>query len=631
MDGNIITKLYSYWMLYLIFFIGLYNRNYIIEIIIMSDIMQPLLNKIIITTGKIKRNAVNIVEKINSEQLLEVMICIKNFLHTGKIDVLEDNGETDNFNLYLVRNGLSAIDLKRLMNEILQDRPINKNVIIKDTEVNDSPLTNAGMQQALYLNEYIKNSPDNILQSTILTSYMRSSIETAILAMQGTDKTITPMPYTRQDKMGGSYNPNFSNIKRHNAFAKINGVDFNSNLFSKQLMQNIFHDRTKMRFSRISKQPFTNTHIGKVSNITNYTRMFKRYFLKVLAITLIVSVNMVSDSNIEQLNIINKFMNKTFTLFTNSQFIRRLAGLKVDVHPIGIIKLVCKFNSKFELEIVRKNQQPYQYIGIDEKYITGTSIIRPTKYQATSNNRKNKGKVESKIIIKNNIHTNNNTIRLIYYNLEIYFLYFDSTPVINHPNPNVTSLGDINKFGYIFNNMINDSNTYVFPLTLYTARMFKKNFHNVLENAGLQNESFNKFVINLQTSNNNNNNNKNKMRIFAERMLIDHLYIINNHIEAKAQRNAEAKAQRNAEAKAVERQRRTEATERDGVWFSGIRSVASGIRSVASGLIGSKNPVKPKRSVAENEWIHKQNLHNGNNNLDAQLAAVNTNWNPALK
>ena len=81
----------------------------------MSDIMQSLLNKIKIDMGEIKCNAVNIVEKIDSDQLLYVMIYIKNFLHTGKIDVLEDNGETDNFNLYLVRNGLSAIDLKRLI------------------------------------------------------------------------------------------------------------------------------------------------------------------------------------------------------------------------------------------------------------------------------------------------------------------------------------------------------------------------------------------------------------------------------------------------------------------------------------------------------------------------------------
>ena len=512
------------------------------------------------------RNPTAIIEHITNEQLLNVMNYVKNYLHTGVIDTGSNNHNNDNFNLYLIRNGLSAIDLERLMKEMLQNNTQTKKTINKD----DSPLTNAGMQQSLYLNEAIHDNRnlhyDIIRQSTILTSYMRSSIETATLAMQNTNTLITPIPYTRQDKWFGPYDPKFSNKYYHEKFAKINNVNFNSDMFSEELMKNIFHDRTKMRFGRTSKQPRTNTHIGRISNITNYSRMFRRHFLKVLAITLIVSVIMIHDNKIalraKQTEFVNTFLNKTYTLFTNSQFIRRITGINVDVHPIGIMKLICHFDQNNEL-VVHNNPE---YICLAEDHNTeGSLIIWPRSYTSLTNNIKRQGTVNTNEIINKN--KKNMVSNILRSNLQAYFMYFDTEPLINHEfsnqNRQTKYLGNGN-FRYEYVNTTNNNEIHVFPLTLYTARMFKEKYSELLNKP----ESIlNKSLNNLIPKSNSNSKSVIIFRRFAKRMLSGNFDVINRYIEQeklhnnnnnrKRQCNTEAQRQRNAEANAKQRQYNT--------------------------------------------------------------------------
>ena len=561
--------------------------------------MQPILSIIkTINIGNIdNKTPINIIEQINNDQLFNIMGYIKRYLHTKQNDH-DQRTDKDIFNLYLIRNGLSAIDLKELMEEMLRNRSRNnKNAIKQKTHIDDSPLTNAGMQQALYLNENIKDPKENeqqthynaIRNSTILTSYMRSSIETAILAMQDTSTMITPIPYTRQDKWGDQYDPNFDSINYHNNFAELNGVDFNSDLFSEELMKTIFHDRTKMRFGRTSKRPKTNTHIGRISNITDYPRMFRRHFLKVLAITLIVSVIMINDGpnntnntlKQKQLNFIDNFVSKTYTLFSNSQFIRRIAELTVDVHPIGIMKLSCWFNNDNELII-----NDSEYICMAEQYMDSeTYIIRPYGkaygYQSLNNikqtniEQKN-GKVKLPVFFKNNINTRARSI--LHSNLKAYFVYIDVKPVLKHSRTGSTKkyLGNDNMFGYRYTKSVKENNVYILPLTLHTARIFREIYNKLFKNTtNIQNGSLNRLVTKLQNTNINN-----KMRLFAQRMLSNHLKFISNYIETgnpqneklnvgaeesksnkaeiQRQRNLEEQRQRNAEAEA-QRQRNAEA------------------------------------------------------------------------
>ena len=234
----------------------------------------------------------------------------------------------ENPHIFIIRHGYALHNFQKTMggfHKLMQKNPPNngekfniaklhafKN-LKRNSEifgVRDPALTNAGMQQALYLNKFLldgkntteeqkdieeRRNTDNSGIDTykdeirgmpiMFTSYLQRTIQTASLVSQGMYKTLISMPYVREMSPGPENTPDFRNKDGLIKFVNMNGNNFNATMYSEQLMKQKFRNHTYRLTDRIG----SNATMDKTATM-NYTNMFKNNFLRAIIIALCTEI-----------------------------------------------------------------------------------------------------------------------------------------------------------------------------------------------------------------------------------------------------------------------------------------------------------------------------------------------------